>query len=249
MGKKGGSRHLKRLASPITYRIPRKTGKWAIKVSPGPHPADRSIPIGILLRDVLEIASNLREVKYILRKNYVNVDGKPVKDYHFPVGLMDVIELVPENKFYRILPHRINLIYPYEIKEESEKSFKLLRIKKKTMVKGSRIQLTTHDGRNFLFNSESEYYSLKPGDVLIYKFEEGLLDGFIRFEKGVIGLITGGSRIGKIGKVADISKPHPLKPRVVKLESGGEHFETIFDYVFLVGLEKPLISLGESEAQ
>jgi len=247
MGKKGGSRHLKRLAAPITYHIPKKTWKWAIRVSPGPHPADRAIPIGILIRDVFGLASNLREVKYMLRKEYIKIDGKPVKDYHYPVGLMDVIELVPEEKFYRILPHKISLIYPYEIINDSERHIKPLRIKRKTMVKGERIQLTTHDGRNFVLNKESEYYSLKPGDTLIYNFSDNTFVEYIEFKPGSVAVIIGGSRIGRKGKVIEISKPHPLKPRVVKLESNGTLFETIFDYVFIVGKDKPVISLGGGE--
>ena len=245
MGKKGGPKHLKRLSAPITYKIPRKTGRWAIKTSPGPHPADRSMPIAVLIRDVFGIATNLREVKYILRKGYVRIDGKIIRDYSYPVGLMDVIELVPEKKFYRMLPDKISLIYPYEVKNDEERYIKPLRIKRKTIVKNGNIQITTHDGRNFLFRQGSSYSSLKPGDTLVYRYDSSELDGFLKFEKGSIGLITRGSRIGRTGIVVDISKPHPLRPRVVKLESGNEIFETIFDYVFIVGKEKPIIGLGE----
>ncbi len=243
MAKKGGSRHLKRLAAPITYKIPRKLGKWTIRINPGPHPADRAIPLGILIRDILGIASNLREVKYVLRKGYIKVDGKKILDYHFPIGLMDVIELVPENKFYRVLPHKINLIYPYEISDVDDALIKPLQIKNKTMVKGSRIQLTTHDGRNFLFDKDSEYYTLKPGDTIIYNYNENKLDRYIRLEPGNMALITGGSKIGRLGKIKDILKPHPLKPRIVRLVGDSEEYETVFEYVFPIGSDRPIIKI------
>jgi len=242
MAKKGGDKHLKRLSAPITYKIPRKTGVWTIKASPGPHPADRSIPIAILIRDILRIASTLREVKYILRKGYVKVDEKIVRDYKYPVGLMDVIEFIPENKFYRILPHKINLLYPYEV-NDLDKFIKPLQIKRKIMVKGGKIQITVHDGRNFIFSKEEEYYSLKPGDSIIYKIDSRSLGEYIKLEPGNLALVTGGSKIGKVGKIHKVEKLHPLKPKIVRLESDKTLFETIIDYVFPIGKEKPIINL------
>ena len=244
MAKKGGSTKLKRLAAPITYKIPRKTGKWVVKASPGPHPSWRSIPIAILIRDVLKIARTLREVKYMLRKEYIYVDGRPIKDYRFPIGLMDVVEIIPTNEAYRLLPTKRYLIHPYPIKEEADRKIKPLRIKNKVMVKGGKIQITTHDGRNFLLDKENTYSGLKPGDTLVYVLDTKEIKDFIRLEDGILALVTGGSKIGTIGKVVEIRKPDPLKPKLVKLstEEFGE-FETIFDYVFPIGKESPTISL------
>ena len=247
VAKKGGSTRLKRLAAPITYKVPRKTGKWVVKVSPGPHPSWRAIPIAILLRDVLKIANTLREVKYMLRKEYIIVDGKPIKDYRFPIGLMDVIFLKPTGEAYRMLPTKKYLIYPYQIPDEEGRSIKLLRVKNKVMGKGGLIQMTTHDGRNFLFKPGDEYASLKPGDVFIFNVNEKKIADVIKFEKGVLALITGGSKIGTVAKILEVRKPDPLKPRLVKLdtEQFGE-FETIYEYVFPVGKDKPVISLYPS---
>ncbi len=244
MAKKGGSRSLKRLAAPITYRVPRKTGKWVVKASPGPHPADKSVPIAIVLRDELGIARNLREVKYMLRKGYVTVDGKAIKNYKWPVGLMDVIGLTPTDEYYRMLPARKYLIMPKKIEDKSEAGIKPLRIKVKTMVKGARIQLTTHDGRNFLVSKDDPLYNLKPGDVLVYNLSEKKVEEVIRMEAGSLGLVIGGSKIGVVGEIKGIRKVDPLKPRLVLLstEEYGE-FETIFDYVFPIGVDKPVITL------
>ena len=41
------SKHLKRLAVPKTWSIPKKSHKWAIKPSVGGHSLERSIPIAI----------------------------------------------------------------------------------------------------------------------------------------------------------------------------------------------------------
>lgn len=242
MAKKGGSRKLKRLAAPRTYKIPRKIYKWTVRTMPGPHPADSSIPVAVLLRDILGIAKNLREVKYILRKGYLKIDGKVIKEYKYPVGLMDVIELVPTKEYYRILPDTVGYLKPKKISGD-EVSLKPLRIKNKVMVKGSKIQLTTHDGRNFIINKDSELYVLKPGDTILYKYVSREVVDWFRMEPGTYALVVWGRKRGVLGKIVNIWKPHPLRKKMVTLEVDSNIYETVFDYVFLIGKEEPAISL------
>ena len=54
-------KHLKRLRSPRAWTIPRKTDTWATKPAPGPHPMERSLPLGAILRDILGYAGTARE--------------------------------------------------------------------------------------------------------------------------------------------------------------------------------------------
>jgi len=58
--------HLKRLNAPKMWKIKRKGLKYILKQNPGPHSLKICIPLGTLLRDVMSIATNLREVKNIL---------------------------------------------------------------------------------------------------------------------------------------------------------------------------------------
>ena len=75
MAKRGGTRHLKRHAAPTSWKIRRKKFTWAIKPSPGPHPKERSIPLAVLLRDILGIAENAREAKKIVKAGKIAVTG------------------------------------------------------------------------------------------------------------------------------------------------------------------------------
>lgn len=243
MAKKGGSKKLKRLAAPRTYKIPRKIYKWSVKTMPGPHPAEQSIPVAVLLRDVLGIVKNLREVKYVLRRGYLKLDGTIIREYRYPVGLMDVIELVPTNEFYRILPDTVGYLRPKKISGD-EVVLKPLRIKNKIMIKGSNIQLTTHDGRNFVVSKDSELYSLKPGDTILFKYDSKEIIGWFRMEPGTYALIVWGRKRGVSGKIVNIWKPHPLKQKMVAIEiDSNVLYETVFDYVFPVGKEEPVISI------
>src|SRR5437016_12735310 len=84
-------KHLKRLPAPRSWTIPRKTDFWVVKPSPGPHPIDTSVPLGLILRDMLKVCANAREARHILNGRGVLVDGRAVTESKFPGRLMEVI--------------------------------------------------------------------------------------------------------------------------------------------------------------
>src|SRR5437016_14132659 len=96
-------KHLKRLPAPRSWTIPRKTDFWVVKPSPGPHPIDASVPIGLILRDMLKVCATPREARHILNDRGVLVDGRAVTDPKFPVGLMDVLSFAVTTAHYRML--------------------------------------------------------------------------------------------------------------------------------------------------
>ena len=93
MGKMGGDTRLKRQLAPTFWNIRRKERQFVLKASPGPHRKDKSYPLGIILRDVLNVANSMHEAKTIVSAGKIKIDGIERRDVKFPVGLMDVIEL------------------------------------------------------------------------------------------------------------------------------------------------------------
>ena len=61
-----GSKKLKRQMSPLFWGINRKNKRFAITVRPGSHPKNSSFPTAILLRDVLNVVTTLREAKSVI---------------------------------------------------------------------------------------------------------------------------------------------------------------------------------------
>ncbi|MFQ5711074.1 MAG: 30S ribosomal protein S4e [Candidatus Geothermarchaeales archaeon] len=234
---------MKRSMAPSFLPISRKRFKWALKPRPGPHPGDRAVPLGTLLREVLGLAKNMREARYILRQGHVKIDGKPVKDHRFPVGLMDVVELVPLKKFYRMLPTKKRAVQPLEI-EEAEKGLKLCMVMKKTVVKAGALQISLHDGRTTLIKEDSPLQDIKTGGAVLYNLEDKALLDYIPLEPGIQALIIGGKRRGLMGEVQGVRHPKKMGPKLVSIKlPSGEVTETTKDYVFPVGKEKPLIKL------
>jgi len=239
VGKKGPSRHLKREQSPKFWPIHRKEHVWAAKTSPGPHALKASLPLLVVVRDVLGYAGTGKEAEMIISQGKILVDGKPRKDRRYPVGVMDVVELPDAKQRFRVLPSQGGRLELHTI-EAGEADFKLCRITGKTSVSEGRTQLNLHDGRNVIIPQEDGY---KVNDVLQLRIPEQEIMGHIGFEQGVLAVITGGRSQGKYGVVTGIgSEPGNKRTATIRVPDG-EEVRTLARYVFAVGSGKPLISL------
>ncbi len=243
MARKGGGRHLKRLAAPRAIKIKRKEGKkrFFINPSPGPHPKDRCIPLGAIIRDYLGYAKTLREAKKILNLGYVLVDNKVRKDYKFPVGLMDVLSIPKVKEYYRVTLDDKNRLILIPIEKEETK-FKICRVIRKTYNKGKKIQITLHDGRNFLFNEE-EGNKIKVGDSLLIDTVNNKVEKILKFKTGNTVFIIGGRNVGKIGKIASDIIRRGVRDRIVLVETEDKKIEVPFEYLLVVGEDKPLLTI------
>lgn len=238
MAKMGSRKHLKRYKSPKHWLVHPKEDTWTVKPSAGPHPIKNSLPLLIVVRDILGLADNSREAKRILNNGELLVDGQVRKDYQFPVGFMDVIQIPKTKGNYRVLPDEKGNLILHPIPEDNTQ-FKLCKIENKTYIKGGKVQLNLHDGRNYLSDQD-----LSPGDVVNLKIPDQEIDEVIKFQKGNIGLVTGGKHIGEIGKIKDITITKSVRPNTIVIETDDKKtFLTLKDYVFVIGKDEAVISL------
>ncbi|ADC70409.1 Ribosomal protein S4E, central domain protein [Methanocaldococcus sp. FS406-22] len=244
MAKKGPKRHLKRLAAPVRWELPRKIHKFTVRPLPGAHPMSESLPLLLIIRDVLKYADNAREAKKIIKMGKVLVDGRVRKEEKLPVGLMDVVSLPEADENYRVLFDRKGRI---KLKPTENPDVKLCKIKNKTVIKGGHIQLNLHDGRNIVIKvsdpTKAEEDVYKTGDTLLISIPEQEIKAHIPFEVGKLAYITGGKHVGDFAKIVEIER-RGIYPDIVTLENmDGEKFKTVKDYVFVVGDEEPIIKL------
>jgi len=245
MGRKGAQRHLKRLPAPKTFPISRKQEKFTIRSSPGPHKLNTSIPLLIIIRDILKHASNGREAKHLITEGNYSIDGRVIKDYRFPVGIMDVLTIPKADEQFRILPNPRTALGLHPITTE-ESTFKLLKIVKKSAVKGGLLQLNLHDGRNKLLrNGDLETVNMENcavgSTIKMSVPDQGILD-IIPREPGVSTIVTAGRNIGLQGKLLEIEKQLNVATAVLESEQEGI-FRTALEYIFVVGLDAPDISI------
>ena len=239
MAKKGSSKHLKRYAAPRALRLPRKSITWTIRPAPGPHPSESALPLGLLVRDYLGLAKTAKESGRVLAGRKVLVDGRPRRDPKFPLGLMDLVSIPEVGVDYRILINRRGRLVPHRI-DRGEASFKPCRVDGKSIVRGGRIQLAFHDGKTLV----GDFGEYKTKDTVKLSVPDLQLLERVPFGSGVLALVTGGKNVGMVGRITEVKIVAGASPNVVTLEtSDGQVFQAPEDYVFVLGGEKPLISI------
>lgn len=244
MGHKGGLGHLKRLPAPWFWPIHRKEFTWAPKPSPGPHRTSSCLPLELVLRDDLKVAQTRREVAALLAGSKVKVDGRVRPDENYPVGIMDVVELGDANIAYRVLPVVGKGLRLVRIPKDEAK-FKLCKILRKNNVAKGQVQYGLHDGRSFIVQpTEPEATSYSTNDTLRLSVPTQKVLGHIKFEKGNFALVVAGRNLGKNGKIVEFQNGTATRPATVTIEdSTGSKFDTMVEYTFAVGTDKPSIKL------
>lgn len=247
MARKGGLGHLKRLASPEYWPVHRKEQPWAPKPNPGPHPSSYSMPLEIIIRDELHLARNRREASRAVAGGKVKVDGKARLERNHPAGLMDVVEFADANLAYRMLPMKGQGLGLVKISKEEAK-FKLCKILRKNTAPKGFIQFGTHDGRSLTFPaSDEQSAAFATNDTLRISIPTQRVLNHIKFEKGNYAIVTAGRNMGKSGKIVELQAATATRPAMVRIEDdAGTKFDTMVDYTFVVGAEKPSIKLEAS---
>lgn len=239
MAKKGGDKRLKRQLSPRFWQVSRKSSRFILNTMPGPHTRKFSYPIGVVLRDLLHVCSNVREVKKSLNKGLVTVDGKMIRHPNFPVGLMDTVEIKPSNEFYRFVPSDGLPLLPIKI-NANEKNLKLEKIKSKVSSKKKSYQYCLHDGRTFL--SEESY---DVNDTCLIELPKFGIKNHVQLKDGCIVIVTRGENAGNIGKVEEIKAGSFSLPRRVLVSIGEKTVELPIDIVMAVGTDSSLIQVSK----
>jgi len=233
-------KHLKRLPAPRSWSIPRKTEFWVTRPSPGPHSAEDSVPIGLILRDMLLVCDTAREARVILNGRGVLVDGRVVADPKFPVGLMDVVSLGEAKAHYRMMVNTRGRLALVPIDEAAAK-WKLCRIEDKTTVPGGKTQLNLHDGRNLVLPKDQ----YKTGTTLKIQVPAQKVVGHYDLSAGSMSFIRGGRHVGELARILDVHLTRNPRANVVTFKEG---FSTDVDKVFVVGKEAPEVTVPASSA-
>ncbi len=233
-------KHLKRLPAPRSWTIPRKTDFWVVKPAPGPHPVERSVPLGLILRDMLKVCDSAREARHILNNRGVRVDGRVVTEPKFPVGLMDVLSLQETKAYYRMLVDTRGRMALVALEEDAA-TWKLCRVEDKTTVRGGKTQINLHDGRNVLAAKDA----YKTGATLKLHVPDQKVVEHYELAQGAPVLVTGGQHVGEIAHVQAIQRTRNPRANIVTFKEG---FSTDIDKVFVVGKEVPAIRTPEISA-
>jgi small subunit ribosomal protein S4e len=221
----------KRYAAPRFWPLEVKAKKYVATPLPGPHSKSACIPISIILRDMLKHAHTMKEAREILVRGVVRVNGSVRRERNFPVGLMDIVDI--DGECYRVVSAK----YGLKLIKADETGIRLAKIINKTSRGKNLVQLNLHDGTNMLV-SKDEY---KTNDVIVIDIEKKTIKQHIKFDKGCFAIVADGHNCGMFGKVHSIDR----KLNTVTLEDGDNKIIVPLRYIFIVGHQKPEITVSE----
>ena len=234
------SDHMKRLAVPKAWPIPKKAHIYATKQRPGAHSVSTSLPATIILRDLLKVCDTAREAKKIVANRDLLVNCRAVKDAKTPVGLMDVVSLPKTGKNYRIVLTAKGKLTAVEIAEADAKWI-IARVEGKTRIPGGKLQLNLSGSRNVILDANK----YKTGDSVKLSLADNEIIGEYPLDKGAVVLVISGSHAGKIETVDSVEVVKGPASNVVLFQNGSR---TIKDNVFVIGAGSPEITLPEGSA-
>ncbi|MDO8511024.1 MAG: 30S ribosomal protein S4e [Nanoarchaeota archaeon] len=223
--------HLKLVATPKTWFVPRKTKVFTVRPNPGAHSLEYGMALGLLLRDELKLASTMGEARKIVNSKEVLVDGVARTDHRFMVGLFDVLSVPKLKKQYRMLLDKKGRLRLAEIAAK-ESSVKLAKVVGKTALKGGKIQFNLHDGRNIISDAKAQV-----GDTFVVSLPEVKITKILPVRKGSKVFLIKGKHAGDVGVLKEI------KGVEATYVLDGADVDTAKEYLFVVGDKESEISL------
>ena len=193
--------HLKRQKAPKRWPIPRKGTKYVVRPNFNPQ---KGVPILIILRDMLKITQNRKEVKRVLYEKKILLNNKLVRDDKNSVLLFDTISIIPSKKYYRITLSKIGKYSLEEIKE-NELNNKITKVIGKKILKGKKVQLNLRGGSNFISEIKCNI-----GDSVILNFKDKKIEKCLPLKEKSKVFVFNGKHAGKIGIVRKLKSERKM---------------------------------------
>jgi len=239
---RGPKKHLKRLNAPKHWMLDKLGGTWAPRPSTGPHKLRECLPLVILLRNRLKYALTKKEVTSICAQRLIRVDGKIRTDTNYPAGFMDVISIPQTNENFRLLYDTKGRFAIHRIGVDESK-YKLLKVRKVAVGLRGIPHIITHDGRTVRYPDPL----IKAGDSVKFNLTTGKMEDHLKFDTGVLAMVTSGRNLGRIG-VIENKERHLGGFDIVHLkDAASQKFATRAENVFVIGRTTPLVSLPRAK--
>ena len=217
----------KRTSSTRRAPLARKGTTFISCQSPGPHRKAESMPLNVVVRDILSLVETGREVKKSLNAGLILVNGVAIKDHKFPIGFLDELTFtISKDKFIVVY----NTLGKLELKKQEKDYPKAMKvIGKKTLPKG-KTQVNLHTGKNILLDKTKEF---KVGDSIIV--EKNKVVKHMKFEKGAKVFLTSGKHVGHNGIIEEIKKNESWsQPKKILVKTKEGIFETSRECAYVV---------------
>ncbi len=187
--------YLKRNKIPKFWPIPRKGTKYLALAN---HNQKESIPLLIVLRDILKLVRNKKELKKVLNEGQIKVNQKKIQETNFPLCLFDIIHILTTKKNYQINLSENKKIYLKEISDK-EAEAKIFKVENKKILLKNQIQLNLMGGKNIISTKK-----ILIGESIVLELKNNKIIEIIPFKEGEKVLVIKGKHQGYSGKINKI---------------------------------------------
>lgn len=212
--------HLKREKVSKNWPIPRKGTKYVVRPRGN---LKREIPILIVLRDMLKITQDRKETKKVLNSKFILLNNKIIKDDRRGVGLFDVINIVPEKKYYQVILTKEKKFDIEPIKEDESK-YKISKIIGKKTLKGKKEQLNLSDGNNFVSNIKC-----RVNDSVLVNLKDKKIEKCLVLKEKAKVIIFSGKHFGERGFVENMD----TKNKMAELNVNGKKMIILIKHIMV----------------
>ena len=214
--------HLKRQEVPKKWPIKRKGSVYVVRPSSNLR---NGMPLMIVLRDLLNIAQNRREVKRALHVKDIFINGRFPKDEKQAVLLFDVVTVKPMNKSYIVNLSKNGKFEMSQIKD-SESHKKVAKVVNKKTLRGKRLQINLSDGNNFI----SDKKECKINDSAVVNFKDKKIEKYLPLKEKSPVIIFDGKHAGERGIVTKIVEEH----KVAELDVDGKKVSVLIKQIMVL---------------
>ena len=173
------------------WPVPKKGTKY---VAVSLHNKNNSIPLSVIIRDILKLVKSVKELKKILNEKLIKINGKIIKDIKYPVELFDIININGKN--YKTNFNGKKMFFE-EIKKDD--GSKVLKIIGKKNLGNNKIQFNLMDGRNIISDEKANV-----NDSVVFDFNNKKIRKIVKMEKGNTAFVVSGKNSGMKGKIIEI---------------------------------------------
>lgn len=178
--------HQTRLNASLKLPIKRKGSKYLARAI---SDNDNSVPVIIALRDMLKLAKTSAEVKSMIHRKLIKLNGSLVSESNASIKLFNILEA---DKSYVL---SLSTTGKFFFEETKDNKIRLCKITGKTLVKDGKVQYHLHDGSNVISKDK-----LAIGDS-VYLDMSGKIVKHKSLDKGSQAFIISGKYTGMSGKV------------------------------------------------
>lgn len=190
------------------WPIARKGSKY---IAVANHASNKSIPLLVVLRDILGIVKTKKEAKYVLFNSEIKVNNKVRKSEKFPLQVFDTISIDKMKVNYKLVidSNKFKLI---EVKGKDADT-KIVKIIGKKLLSKARTQMNLEDGQNFITKDK-----FSVGDSVLLNTKENKIEKILELKKGCNIEVVSGKHSGEKGTLKEIISLEKGKRYLIKLK-------------------------------